>query len=62
MHKIMLKAYFVVWEGNLAYLVLCSLLQKTNAINYSLEKTALSKPKLASINLWDFCTKVYRVW
>ena len=44
MHKIMLKAYLVVWEDNLAYLIFCSLLQKINVLNFGIEKTALSKP------------------
>jgi hypothetical protein len=59
MRKIMLKAYLVVWEGNLAYLVFCSLLQKTNVLNYEIEKTALSKA-VVLINLLDFHTQVYR--
>ena len=52
-----LKAHLVLWVGNLAYLVFCSLLQKTNVLNYAIEITALSKP----IRQFGFRTQVYRV-
>ena len=52
-----LKAHLILWVANLAYLVFCSLLQKTNVLNYGIERTALSKP----IKQFGFRTQVYRV-
>jgi hypothetical protein len=57
MCKKVLKAHLIVWGGNLAYLVFCSLLQKTNVLNYAIEITALSKP----IKQFGFHTQVNKV-
>jgi hypothetical protein len=56
MRKKVLKAHLVLWVGNLAYLFFACLLQKTNVLNYGIDKTALSKP----IKQFGFHTKVYK--
>ena len=40
-----LKAHLMMLGGNLAYLVFCSLLQKTNVLNYAIEITAFQADK-----------------
>jgi hypothetical protein len=50
MRKTMLEARIFVKGRNLAYLVFCSLLQKTNVLNYGIGKMGFSNPQKGKEN------------